>query len=462
MNVTLKQLATLLPGQILAGEEGLLLTGTVNTDSRKELPGSLFFALSGENFDGNDFAAHAAAKGAAAIIVSRPLQVEAPCGVILVKDTLLALQSLAAWWRTQLKDICVIGITGSNGKTSTKDFTKSVLEQRFRTIATQGNLNNHIGLPLSILSATQEEEAAVWEMGMNHPGELAPLCAMARPEIGIITGIGTAHLEFMKTRQAIAEEKSTLGTSLPESGTLIFPDNDDFADYLSAHTSARLLRVGGEHSPVRATDICPTEEGSAFTLIIDSLGEKETFIPVPGRHMISNALLAAAAGATLGLTLDEITKGLEKGVLTKGRLRRWTHSGCNILDDTYNANPDSMIAALDTLATTPIPRENRRIAVLGKMGELGGYSQTGHRAVGTHAARLGIDILVVVGEEAKEIAAACRESSTATEVLFTDDKQAAAALLDSRIRPGDALLFKGSRSAAMETLMNSLFLPASC
>lgn len=461
MNVTLKQLATLLPGQILSGEEGLLLTGTVNTDSRKELPGSLFFALSGENFDGNDFAAHAAAKGAAAVIVSHPVQIEAPCGVILVKDTLLALQSLAAWWRTQL-DIRVIGITGSNGKTSTKDFTKSVLEQRFRTIATQGNLNNHIGLPLSILSATPEKEAAVWEMGMNHPGELAPLCAMARPKIGIITGIGTAHLEFMKTRQAIAEEKSTLGASLPESGTLIFPDNDDFADYLAAHTSAHLLKVGGEHSPVRAANICPTEEGSAFTLIIDSLGKKETFIPVPGRHMISNALLAAAAGATQGLTLDEITKGLEKGVLTKGRLRRWTHSGCNILDDTYNANPDSMIAALDTLAATPISKENKRIAVLGKMGELGGYSQSGHRAVGTHAAGLGIDILVVVGKEAEEIAFACRESSTGTEVLFADDKQAAVALLDSRIRQGDALLFKGSRSAAMETLMNSVFHSDSC
>lgn len=461
MNVTLQQLANLLSGQILAGDRERVLTGSVNTDSRKEIPGSLFFALSGDKFDGNDFAPQAAEKGASAVIISRPVELPAPscqsCAVIQVKDTLAALQQLAGWWRDQLAELHVVGITGSNGKTSTKDFTRSILSQRFRTVATKGNLNNHIGVPLSILSTEEEAQAAVWEMGMSHPGELAPLCSLTRPQIGIITFIGTAHMEFMKTRQAIAEEKSTLGFCLPEDGTLIFPANDDFADYLASRTRARILKTGGEHSPVRAENIRPTAEGNAFTLVIESLGKIDTHISIPGQHMISNALLAAAAGAVLGLSLEEISEGLKNGELTKGRLRQWTHSGHTILDDTYNANPDSMKAALDTLAAASLPEQGRRIAVLGKMGELGDFALSGHRSVGAHAIECGIDILLVVGEDALSIAEAAREKAAHTQIFFFDAKQEAARWLSGHTQSGDILLFKGSRSAGMEDVMNSVF-----
>lgn len=465
MNLTLQQLANLFSGQILAGDRERVLTGPVNTDSRKEVPDSLFFALSGDKFDGNDFACQAAEKGASVVVVSRPVELPAPssqsCAVILVKDTLAALQQLAAWWRNQLTGIQVVGITGSNGKTSTKDFTRSILSQRFRTVATKGNLNNHIGVPLSILSTEEDTQAAIWEMGMSHPGELAPLCAMTRPQIGIITFIGTAHMEFMKTRQAIAEEKSTLGLCLPENGTLIFPANDDFADYLSTRTRAKILKTGGEHSPVRAENIRPTAEGNAFTLVIEPLGKIDTHISIPGHHMISNALLAAAAGSVLGLSLEEISEGLKNGELTKGRLRQWTYSGRIILDDTYNANPDSMKAALDTLAAAPLAERGRRIAVLGKMGELGDFSLSGHRSVGYHAVECGIDILLVVGEDARSIAEAAREKAARMQILFFTTKQEAVCWLSGHTNSGDILLFKGSRSAGMEDVMNSVFPPES-
>ncbi len=459
--LTPASLLPILPATLLSGPEDCALTGEVNTDSRVEKPGSLFFALSGERFDGNDFAAQAARNGAAAVVVSRPVEGVPPhCAVLLTDDTLAALQALARWRRSLLPTLKVVGITGSNGKTSTKDFTRSVLSRKYRTVATRGNLNNHIGVPLSILAAPADTEAAVWEMGMNHPGELAPLCGMVQPEIGIITCIGTAHIEFMKSRQAIAEEKATVARCLPAHGFLLYPAQDDFASYLAESTRANLLPVGGPGSPVRAENILPTEKGSAFTLIVEGLGSIAASIDIPGRHMVGNALLAAAAGKCLGLSLEEIAQGLSESSLTKGRLRRFTHSGHTILDDTYNANPDSMRAALDTLAATPLPAGARRIAVLGKMGELGEFTETGHRQTGAHAAQKNIDIVVAAGDPAQYIKEAA-EGSSKTHALFFPDKEQAEQWLRENLLPGDVLLFKGSRSAAMETLMNQLFPPQS-
>jgi len=224
-------LAHAVGGQIVAGEEDIMVGPDVSTDSRSLCPGAVFFALRGERYDGHKFIKDALAAGASAV-VAEEWEGTAPYGsaVVRVADTLGALQRLACWYRARL-DLPVVAVTGSNGKTSTKDFTASVLSQRFRVNATKGNLNNHIGLPLTVLSTGAERTAAVWEMGMNHVGELAPLCEIARPKIGIITNIGTAHIEFMGTREAIAEEKSALARSLPADGTLLVPAGCDFFEY---------------------------------------------------------------------------------------------------------------------------------------------------------------------------------------------------------------------------------------
>lgn len=439
---------------VVVGERSI--TAGLTTDSRAITPGCVFVALCGERFDGNNYAAEATQKGAAAVVVSRLAGEYAPGStVVQVADTLAALQRLATWWRGQLEPLHVVGLTGSSGKTSTKDMCRSVLSQKFSTLATKGNLNNHIGVPLSILSTPQGTQAAIWEMGMNHAGEIAPLCAMTRPQIGIITTIGSAHLEYLGTRQAIAEEKCTVARALPADGFMIYPAMDDFADYIATQTAAIPLPVGGCNSPVRALNPRSTATGTTYTLHIDGEGEVEVSLPVPGAHMVSNSLLAAAAGWKLGCSLPEIAAGLSASSLTHGRLACKEVEGYTVVDDTYNANPESMKAALETVAALRGPK--RHIAVLGKMGELGEGGIAAHAEMGWCAASLGYAAVVVVGPECPETLALCQAASESIPALLVNTPAEAAAALRALMQPGDALLFKGSRSAGMERSMYELF-----
>lgn len=442
-------------GGTLAAQGSRAVTAGLTTDSRAVGEGCIFLALVGERFDGNHFAAEASQKAAAVVISRRSGEYDPACTVIEVPDTLAALQSLASWWRGQLEPLAVVGLTGSSGKTSTKDMTLSVLSRKFRVQATKGNLNNHIGVPLSILAAEKGLEAAVWEMGMNHKGELAPLCAMTRPRIGIITTIGSAHLEFLGSRENIAEEKCTVARALPADGFMIYPVRDDFAGYIASQTQATPLPVGGVDSPVRALNPRSTAAGTTYTLSIDGLGEIEVALPVPGAHMVSNSLLAAAAGWKLGCSLEQIAAGLAAGTLTKGRLSCREVEGYTVIDDTYNANPESMRAALETVAALKGPK--RRFAVLGKMGELGQGGIAAHADMGWVAASLGYTAVVVVGAECPETTALCQAASESTLALLVETPAEAAAALRSMIQPGDAILFKGSRSAGMERSMYELF-----
>ena len=449
------ELITATAGQaVVLGERAI--TAGLTTDSRAITPGCIFLALCGERFDGNNFAAEASQKGAAAVVVSRLQGEYAPgCTVVMVEDTLQALQSLAAWWRGQLEPLHVVGLTGSSGKTSTKDMCLSVLSQKFKALATRGNLNNHIGVPLSILSAPQGTEAAIWEMGMNHAGEIAPLCAMTQPQIGIITTIGSAHLEYLGSRQAIAEEKCTIARALPTDGFMIYPAQDDFADFIATQTAATPIAVGGCNSPVRALNPRSTATGTTYTLSIEGEGEVEVSLPVPGAHMVSNSLLAAAAGWKLGCTLGQIAAGLSASALTHGRLACKEVEGYTVVDDTYNANPESMKAALETVAALRGPK--RHIAVLGKMGELGEGGIAAHADMGWCAASLGYAAVVVVGPECPETLALCQAAAEAIPALLVNTPAEAAAALRTLMEPGDALLFKGSRSAGMERSMYELF-----
>ncbi len=449
-SLTASELAGILGVHVAAGDGEARVDAGVCTDTRKLVPGSAFFALRGENFNGDAFA-RAALDGGAAVAVVHAWEGAPPAqgAVILVPDTLLALQRLACWWRQQL-DLAVVGITGSNGKTSTKDFTAAVLSQRFHVSATRGNLNNHIGVPLTVLATTPEHTAAVWEMGMNHAGEIAPLCEISRPRYGIITNIGSAHIEFLGSREGIAEEKGALARALPHEGALVLPANCDFFEYFRQRTHAPVVPVGNGRGIVRAENPRYEADGTRFTLAIDGAGSAEVFLPVPGRHMVTNALLAAAVGWKLGLSPDEIAAGLGGAQLTSGRLRRFQSRGVTIIDDTYNANPESMAAAIETLADTPVTNGARRIIVLGRMGELGKHAPAAHQRTGELAAARGLTV-VAFGDGADGIALGAGGAP-----WFTNADEAAE-WLAAEARAGDAVLFKGSRAAAVERVMNAAF-----
>lgn len=453
MKLSAQHISEILDAKVVAGSGSVEANG-VFTDTRNPITGGLFVAIRGENFNGDQFAVSALNAGASIALVQKweGGELGSNQAVIEVQDTLLALQRLAYAWRSQL-DIPIVCITGSNGKTSTKDFTTSVLSQKFSVNATKGNLNNHIGLPLTVLATTQDHTAAVFEIGMNHSGELAPLCEIARPQYGIITNIGTAHIEFLGSREAIAEEKCTLARYLPETGILFTPAGCDFNEYFRSRTSAKLIHVGNGRGLVRAENPRPQSDGTWIDLVIQGEEPFEVFIPVLGKHMITNALLAAALGWKLGLSPEQIAQGLTSVSLTSGRMRRIQCDGITILDDTYNANPESMEAALDTLCEMKVAEGGQRIAVLGRMGELGPFATEAHLRIGKLAKSKGLR-LIAVGDGAEKIA-------TGGESIHLPDSHSAAEWLKSNTNSGDIVLFKGSRSAAIEKVLQTAF-PTAC
>jgi UDP-N-acetylmuramoyl-tripeptide--D-alanyl-D-alanine ligase len=451
---TLDLIARWSGGTLIAGSHATTVT-TVCTDSRALKAGDCFVALRGEKFDGHAFIDGAATRGAAVAIVEE-VKAGLPPGfaVIQVANTLRALQQLASHYRRSLS-LQVVGITGSNGKTTTKDATASVLAQHFQVTRTEGNFNNHIGLPLTMLRARGSDQVGVFELGMNHAGEIAPLAEMALPDVGIITNIGIAHIEHLGTREAIAQEKGMLAEALQPSGTLILSAHDEFTKSIAARTRADIVLAGIDAGDVQATNLRPHFNGTHFELRADSRSV-EAEIPVPGEHMVRNAVLAAAAGRVFGLSLEACAAGLRDFQLTKGRLEHKIVRGLQILDDTYNANPDSMSAALRTLAS--LPAAGRRIAVLGRMGELGAESEPGHRRVGEAAAREHIDCVIGVGEEAQWIADTASRGGV-ERVLKVGTNEEATQALRELAKPGDIVLVKGSRSARMERIVEGLQTP---
>ena len=446
---TLRQIANWCQGSLIQGVPETAVTN-VSTDSRKLDRGDLFVALAGEKFDGHEFVEKAGEKGCAAILVSSlNLQTERfGGGIIHVSDTLVALQQLALRYRRSLDDFFVIGITGSNGKTSTKDFIASVLGQAIDVNATQGNLNNHIGLPLTILKTGPEHRAGVWEMGMNHPGEIEVLAEIAGPNAGVITNVGSAHLEFMKTREAIAEEKGMLIEMVTEEGFVVMNAEDEFTPSFRSRTRAHGVTVGIGRGDLRARDIGATERGTRF--VMEAEDESVAVeIGVPGRHMVINALLAAAVGRECGLTLEEVAQGLGSAHLAAGRLQRRQIEGVTFLDDSYNANPDSMRAAIRTVIE--LEGSGKRAAVLGFMGELGEQSREEHRKLGLVVAESGIDLLISVGMRAGDIADGAKGGNL--EILKAADHKEAAAFLRQWSAAGDIVLVKGSRAAGMEAVL---------
>lgn len=449
--LTLSQVAQLAGASISSGD-GQVVVDRVSTDSRTVKRGELFVALSGENFDGHRFVEETARAEAAGAMVTAEWNGHVPASFALLRvaDTLRGYQDLAANYRRSLS-LKVLGITGSNGKTSTKDFAAAVLGRRFRVTKTEGNFNNHVGLPRTILEATSEHEVAVWELGMNHPGEIATLAKIAAPDAAIITNIGVAHIEFLGSREAIAREKGELAAAVGPEGWVVLNADDSFTPMIEKMTRARVIKAGTTAAAVCAGDISQGAHGCDFT-ILEGAHRCRAQLPVPGLHMVQNALLAVAAGRAFGLSLEECAEGLASAPLTKARLQIKEIHGVQFLDDSYNANPDSMKAALRTLIE--LDTEGKRIAVLGEMGELGPESEMGHREVGEEAATLGVDHLIAIGEQGALMAEAARKAGLA-QSRAVPSTAAAAELLGEIAEQGDLVLVKGSRSARTERVMEA-------
>jgi UDP-N-acetylmuramoyl-tripeptide--D-alanyl-D-alanine ligase len=447
--LTLGHVAALANGTLESGSPDANIS-RISTDSRTLQAGDLFVPLRGENFDGHKFIEQAVTRGAAGAMVEKKWKGSTPrdFALIRVADTLVGYQTLAANYRASLP-LKVIAITGSNGKTSTKDFVAATLAKKFRVTKTEGNFNNHVGLPQTMLAASRDDEIAVWEIGMNHPGEIAALAKLAAPDAAIITNVGVAHIEFMGSRGAIAEEKGALAEAVAASGTLILNADDAFSEEIAKRTRAKIILAGIDNGSVRATDITQHSTGSEFT-ILEGAHRCRAQLPVPGIHMVQNAMLAVAAGRAFGLSLEECAIGLASTPLTKARLQIKEIAGIQFIDDSYNANPDSMKAALRTLVE--LDADGRRIAVLGEMGELGVESEGGHREVGEAAAALRIDELIAVGEAGAAIAHAARRAGLEKSVAVSSVDEAAE-LLEKSAAPGDLILVKGSRSARMERVL---------
>ena len=447
--LALSQIAQFARASLSSGDRTVVIN-KVRTDSRRIKPGELFVALRGENFEGHDFVEASAKAGATGALVDFNWAGSVPNNFALLRatDTLQAYQTLAANYRRSLA-LKVLGITGSNGKTSTKDFAAAVLARRFRVTKTEGNFNNHVGLPRTILEATSEDEVAVWEIGMNHPGEIAALSKIAVPDAAIITNIGVAHIEFMGSREAIATEKGALAEAVEQQGTVILNADDPFSEGIAARTRAKVVFAGTTGGTVRAIEIRQSADGSEFT-IVEGAHRCRAQLPVAGLHMVQNALLAVAAGRGFGLSVEECAAGLAAAPLTKARLQIKEIGGVQFLDDSYNANPDSMRAALRTLVE--LDAEGKRIAVLGEMRELGAESARAHREVGETAATLGVNQLITIGDAAELIAEGARKSGL-DKVLSARSTGEAAKLLGEIAEPGDLVLIKGSRAARTEEVI---------
>jgi UDP-N-acetylmuramoyl-tripeptide--D-alanyl-D-alanine ligase len=447
----LGQIAEFAGAKIQGGDAGVLVD-TISTDSRTIQSGQLFVALRGENFNAHDFVEAVAKTGAAGAIVEESWEGNVPPRFALFRapDTLRAYQSLAANYRCSLP-LKVIAITGSNGKTSTKDFTAAVLARRFRVTKTEGNFNNHVGLPRTILDATPDDEIGVWEIGMNHPGEIAPLAKIAKPDAAIITNIGVAHIEFLGSRETIADEKGALAEAVGSNGWLILNADDPFSGRIAPRTKARVILAGTNAGTIRAAEISQSATGSDFT-ILEGAHRCRAQLPVPGLHMIQNALLAVAAGRAFGLSLEEAAAALVSAPLSKARLQVKIIHGVQFIDDSYNANPDSVKAALRTLVE--LEADGKRIAVLGEMRELGAETEPGHREVGETAATFGIDHLIAIGETGKSTVAAAERAGLKHAVAVASTTEAAE-LLDRIVRPGDLVLVKGSRTARTEQVLET-------
>lgn len=459
--MTLEDVARAVRGRLLAATEDVAFAG-VSVDSRTTAPGELFFALPGEKFDGHRFVAAAFARGAVAAVVDMarlPAGFQPTRPLIAVQDVLLALGDLAARFR-KARSPRAVGITGSVGKTTTKDLTASVLGQKYQVLGNPGNFNNEIGVPLTLLQLRPEHEVLVVEMAMRGREQIRYLAKLAAPKYGLITNIGVSHLELLGSQEAIADAKAELLEELPPDGVGILNRDDPFFPRLKERAPSVVTFGRDPESDVSGEVVEDHRDPVEVRLRLWSkafeIAPFEATIRSPGRHQLSNALAAATVGFCLEVSPEQIAAGLAAATVSHWRMEVLeTPSGVIVLNDAYNASPQSMAVALETLADHP--SSGRRIAVLGDMRELGPLAEDMHREVGRRAVECGVARLITVGSLGREIAAGAAVAEMPDEWIFTCASNAEASdHLRAHSRPGDVVLVKGSRALQMEEIVRGL------
>ncbi len=455
--LSLAEIAAVVGGTVaddVPGAADVVVTGAPFLDSRDVVPGGLFAAFAGERADGHVFAAGAVEGGAAAVLGSRPVGVPA----VLVDDPRDALQRLARELLARLPDLTVVALTGSQGKTTTKDILASVLPAAGATVATAGSFNNELGLPLTVLRADAGTRFLVLEMGARGIGHIAELCRIARPSVSLVLNVGKAHLGEFGTQQDIATAKGELVEALPDDGLAVLNADDPLVSAMAARTSARVLRFGrGDSADVRLSEVEVQPDGCPTLTLAYAGQEARVHLRLLGAHMADNAAAAAAVALGLGLDLEVVAARLAE-VTALSRWRMELHErpdGSAVLNDAYNANPDSMAAALRALVALAEGRGGRPVAVLGEMRELGESSEAEHREVGRLAGELGVARVVGVGPAAAAIVAGARETSE-EEPVQVEDNAAAVTWLQEHSRPGDVVLVKASRGARLDEVADAL------
>lgn len=451
--LTADDLVRLTGGRLLARSDRRVVGAAV--DSRLVVPGQLFVALPGERTDGHLHLDDAVRRGAAAVLVTRGVENPAAYGdvtIVRVADGLAALGAVAAGWRQRF-DPLVVGVTGSIAKTSTKEAVATVLAGSMRTLKTEGNQNNEVGLPLTLLRLGPDDEAAVLEMGMYVTGEIADLAAMARPSIGVVTAVQAVHLSRIGTLEAVERAKGELLEALPPDGTAVLNADDPIVTRMDRRTVAHAVRYGfDDAADVRASDVVSAgPDGMSFRLRTPA-GDRSVTIPALGRLSVHNATAAAAVGLAADLELDAIAAALAVGWAAPHRVELLRLRGATVIDDSYNASPGSVIAALELLAGMP----GRRVAVLGEMLELGDAHEAGHRAVGEAVGSIA-DLLIVVGPGAGGIAAGAMDAGLDIgRIHLVPDAEAALDALRPRLRDGDSVLVKASRGIELDRVVDGL------
>lgn len=440
----LSEIATALNARMLGDD---VVVKSVGSDSRSIVPEQLFVAIKGEHFDGNQYAAESIAQGAAAAMISDVDAKAKPA--VLVEDTRLSLGELARYWRSQFA-FPVIAVTGSNGKTTVKEMIASILQAAgAEVVATHGNLNNDIGMPLTLLRMQENHTHAVIEMGMNHLGEIRYLTQIAAPNIALITNAGTAHIGELGSREAIAEAKGEIFEGLSESGIAIINSGDRFADYWRSLNQGRQCITFGMDVDA---DVTASYQGGATVQIHTPVGVVSTQLNALGKHNLSNALAAVAVAVALNIPTESIAKGLRAFSGVSGRLQSLQASyGGVVIDDTYNANPDSMKAALDVLVSMKVSEQKSAVFVMGDMAELGNTSQRMHAEIGTYAREIGVDQLYTVGTDSRYASEAFGQTAK-----HFDTKQMLIATLQAKANQKNCVLVKGSRSMKMEDVVTAL------
>lgn len=447
-------------GSLVFGEADASVDG-ISINSRLAKPGELFFCIKGETFDGHDFIKDAISKGVAGIIFSDKEKFSAgqmnsgSLFAIEVEDTLRALQDLAFFHRKQYP-VRVVGVTGSNGKSTTKEMIAAIAETSGSTLKNKGNLNNHIGLPLSLFELNKTHELAVLEMGMSAAGEIRRLAEIALPEIGVITNIFPAHLVELKNTRAVQAAKGELFESLGKDGTAVVNADDPMVFELAEKLRSRVITFGiDQPADITATDIS-FRKNTGFDFTVNLFGEKfPIYLPFISFGSIYNSLAAIATGHALGISKEKISEGIEKSVHLSQRGKVLLHNSMTILDDSYNANPGSMKDALKTLDRFEVDGE--KFFVIGDMLELGDFSETAHVDLGKEIAKSSADYLITVGELANLAAQSARKIGMKKDkVASFENHQEAADFLSSHISTGDFILVKGSRSSRMEKIIEIL------